>query len=95
MLFKAHHPQIYANTSFHDKTVLMHVIFTTDLGSDSVYLSRQDTQTRSYDFRVLKFAKEGLTWLMGIDVFGLLHTLAILICSVPKTSIQFPLTPEH
>jgi len=80
--------------AFHNKTVLMHVLVTNDLGSDSVYLSRQGTQTKSYD-RVLNFAKQGLMWLMAIDVFGLLQTLAILISSVPTISIQFPLTHEH
>lgn len=78
--------------AFHDKTVLIHFIFTTNLGPNSVYLSRQDTQTRSYDS---KFAKEGLTWITGIDVFGLPHTAAILISPVLKTSIKHPLTHEH
>lgn len=78
--------------AFHDKPVLKYFIVTTNLGPNLVYLSRQDTQTISYDF---KFAKEGLTWLTGIDVFGLPHTAAILISPVLKISIKLPLTHEH
>lgn len=53
------------------------------------------TQVRSYSFRELKFAREGLTWFTGIDVFALLHALAMLISSIIKISVPFPLIDEH